>query len=1527
MQSSQLNDLSKGMNRDTDYPSMPDNYYPYANDLEQISDEEFASNIKNSKAGTLQITKVPNATPQTIMFRVRTYSDLGQAIGGQYWTNQTFVLKDANGVQVGSSLVIANLLGNAVTNTDFKTYLDTEFAGNGTVALQGTSVLYTTITLTSPIYNSVVSCTQQVVINGVADVKINELVVIRELITTETELEPLAYVNSQNLGFILSVSADNTITELGVVDEDNNWTYTRLLRTKNFILSKTQPIKFIVEQQNDGVYALYFTDNTIKDKCIYVPPALTQDCCLTYNPTNIQVAGKGIYNLVKTDAQTNSQLVNNIGYVSYKNTLQSGGGLLTGGKRYVCRFGINGSNITTQWSMLSNIVPVIAASADSGLAWVSTEGTPSGTPTSKQNILTINNAQADVFNFVELAVVNYTAQNASSAEIVGRFDVLAESFDIIHSGLEQTTLLDVVSLIEAEPIILKVKDIETKKNRINRANIVTANEDAKWQAIAENAVVTTQRFSDSLSNTGILATGVGNVRFWGYSQYSTFLSIANGNKRVLSLVPNSILGVTPSPFVQSTGAYTVTSADEPVLQMNLTAYGTIQGSSDGLSNFNMYFVVYKAGVEVASILMADFKRNNDSIQTIYNVSVNTLINVNVALGDVLEFKYQFYSADGNAQFTLNQDGINLRINQVGSQSATQFKGTQVGEYQIPYNVANRTGYMLYEYYMTYVRFHLKNGYITAPYPLGKYYIDNATYKRGLVQILPTDPKTPFTDTSTLYNRKVYNYALSVANLDLFYVKDELLGVSFERSEPLNTVIGSGIYHNARVVDGDTYTSGKDYVGGVLSDTSSLRKFGLFLSNDLDNQVIKYSKGDYLKLLGLPRVLGYNDNYKSGNDKTGVITELLGSVFNGSVGAPEEDDMTLATYPIEDSSTIDFNSVGNTIYNTTADLYYKPSTSTLNNAYTNAKGVAVATTNYVATKFFTANDKNTFIAFYIRPINLSTIDYKNYKPIPTGEIVRITSSTPDVLPATTFYGGDTYTQKVIRKEASWYTNPINTATIPTPPQEVVSTIITFYAQNRLNSQLFYTDTTAPKATWNLQGSKSLYQYLFPFANSSELVDEQHNFDKSYIGANQVNRISPYNPLLPYPTSNPTRIYYSDEKAVGSLYDAYRKVKPLNFVDLELQNGAITAIFDIRDVMVVIQPNFVGAIPYAADTMIQSDNTAKILVGSGTVYSNRVYPLSSFGTELKTATLKGYNVNGNPQVYWLSKDFTNINRYDYSGVKILTDQNSMRTFIKNNVAHIKNEFDVNLYYDVNKSDVTVTARASKIFPNWISNYPYVVGDTVSFGGEGYYPEGDFEKINATYVCKNNVTSTVNPFLDSTLSTSNWTRKEFTDNAYYNHWSLIFNEVDNMFLTFLSALQKRYFTHNKRIFTPRGISEFGRIYEINVGEPLKFFEQNGTWKQGQFCLDILINKGGAFKRFITITLENGTYAIIDADVTTETDTNFSTCTEHEARANITYYPIQPDFNNELFGTYLLVKIRSYDLVKIRSISGIFNNINIRR
>ena len=1513
-QDTTINSFEGGLNKDVALVSLPSNQYDEANDVEFISDEIGKLTTLEAKRGTgLAKVTVPNATPQTIMFRVRTYADTAQ-INGQYYTNQKFEFKDANGV-----ILLTTTITNSnpfITNFVFASDLTTALGGRGTVADNGNNdLLYTTITLTSSTLNSVVSCTQTATLNGVALPKINNLVLIRDLITTETQLEPIAYVNSQNLGFVLSVSEDNTITEIGVADEDNNWAYTRLLRTKNFVISKTQPIKFIVEQQNDGVYALYFTDNTIKDKCIYVPPALTQDCCLTYSPTNIQVAGKGIYNLVQTDAQTNSQLVNNIGYVSYKDTLQSGGGLLTGGKRYACRFGINGSNITTQWSILTNIVPVITASADSGLAWVNTQGTPSGTPTSKQNILTINNAQADVFNFVELGVVNYAGENATSGELIGRYDVLGESFDIIHSGLERTTLLDVVSLIEAEPIILKVKDIETKKNRLNRANVVTANEDAKWQAIAENAVVTTERFE--VKNTGKLPSDNGNQRFSGVLDYIPQINYLRptpeNTKQVAPFVP-VVTFPFPSTYNILTGEYTVNPTyDVPSLQFILTANGTVRNVAIA-SFFNLYFVVYKNGVEAASILLGQ-RSNIPSGASDFIVNTVKTINVGVSGGDIISFKIQFHS---DAYLGLNNnfltfDGrLSLLLNNESSINSVQFQGTQVGEYQIPFNVANKSGYMLYEYYMTYVRFHLKNGYITAPYPLGKYYIDNANFKRGLVQILPIDPKTPFTDSSGITaSRKVYNYALKVSGLNLTSVKNELLGVSFERSEPLNTVIGSGIYHNARVIDGDTYTSGIG-TGTVLSIVDKRRKFGVFISNDLDNQVIKYSKGDYLKLLGVPIDYVYNPNYKSGNDKIGVVTELLGGVYTSNSNA-----MIQLDWDIEDSTSLDFNSVGDILYNTFSDLYYKPSTSTLNNAYTNSKCIAVATKGFVRNNGGTQDGVNTYVAFYIRPIDLNTVDYKNYKPIPTGEIIKITSSTSNVLPATTVYGGDTYTQKVVRKAADWYVRPDDS--------KIISTIVTFYAQNRLNSQLFYTDITAPKGTWNLQGSKSLYEYLFPFEAENELVDEQHNFDKSYIGANQVNRVSPYNPLLPYPTSNPTRIYYSDEKAVGSLYDAYRKVKPLNFVDLELQNGAISAIYDIRDVMVVIQPTFVGAIPYASDTLIQSDSTAKILVGSGTVYSNRVYPLSSFGTSIKTMSCKGYNSNGNPQVYWMSDDFANFNRYDYSGVKILSSDNNMRTWFLNNTKHIKNEFDVNIYYNTKKEDVVMTARAVKALPAWNPATTYAPSTQVVFGSAGNWQDWNFEQIPSVYISTSAPSNTNKiPYGNTTF----WTPIEPTDSNYYNLWSLIFNEKRNNFTTFMTPLQKRYFKHNNLVLTPRGVDVKGLIYQMdNVeGNFLEWFQASVTpaFKQGEFRLSTVFNKFGTDRKMINVNFERGDDAPVQpTTVTAITPTQNIDLPINETRLGVTYYPSYYDDNGDTpYGQFIKILIKKASYLKIRTIAMKFKN-----
>jgi hypothetical protein len=1570
-QDTTINSFEGGLNKDVALVSLPSNQYDEANDVEFISDEIGKLTTLEAKKGTgLAKTTVPNATPQLQIWRVKTYSDATQIALPDYASTQTFFLDQLDGLAPISVTI------GAGDNAYFVSTLNAAFASAGvsaTVASITLSELYTTITFNGlysykELRQRVTFATSGTIINVIPTL-------IQEKITTETQLEPIAYVNSQNLGFVLSVSEDNTITEIGVADEDNNWAYTRLLRTKNFIVSKNHPIEMLVEQQNDGVYTLYFTDNTIKDKCIYIPPALTQDCCLTYTPTNIQIPSKGIYDLNKTDNQTNSQLINNIGYVSYKNTLSSGGGLLTGGKRYTCRFGINGSNITTQWSILSNIVPVIAASADSGLAWVTVQGTPSGEMTSKRNILTINNAQSDVFNFVELGVVNYAGENATSAELIGRYDIPSNTFDITHTGLEQTTLLDVISLIEAEPVLLKVKDIEVKKNRLNRANVVVANEDAKWQTIAEGATVGTQRFQD-IGNTGALPY-FSNVDFFSANKGGSNLFNSTTDWTTQNIFTSSSnVTVGNSFYDPSTGYYTVQAADgnnaEAILSgsfnidignginiykdiattagvvVAVTAGNIVTGGlasiplaaagaaviADQGFNVNSFFslsvMVFKkeAGAAAEELVIEKLigsRGNIDDQSSNYLAYFNETVQLSYNAGDKIRFMFVFYQGTGTAKLSTMGNNFTIAMHQTANSGALQFKGTTVGEYQIPYNVANRAGYMLYEYYLTYVRFHLKNGYITAPYPLGKKYIDAATYIRGLVQITPSNELTPFTDLDVSSARKVYNYAPRVSGLNLTSVLGELAGVSFERSEPLNTVIGSGIYHNARKIKGDIYTSGTGYAPStpypaidIPSLTSDRRLFGLFISNDLDNNPIKYSTGDYLKLIGIPSVLSYNPNWQSGLKQTGVVTEFLGAVQAGNnervMYDPITPTVTHRDIAISDSRSVSFNSVGDYLSNTGADRYYKPSTSVLNTACQNSSAVAITTSDYVRTKNTTAvDDSNTYVAFYIRPIDLSSIDYRNYKPVPTGEIIALTNASNPII-TRTIYGGDTYTQKVVRKESFWFPSPYDYT-------KNVNTVITFYAQNRLNSQLFYTNNNAPSSTWNLQGSRSIYQYLFPFKSAAEIVDEQHNFDKSYIGANQVNRIAPYNARLPYPTANPTRIYYSEEKAVGSLYDNYRKIKPLDFVDLELKNGAISAIYDIRDVMVVIQPTFVGAIPYAADTLIQSDSTAKILVGSGTVYSNRVYPLSSFGTSLKTMSCKGYNSNGNPQVYWMSDDFANFNRYDYSGVKILSSDNNMRTWFLNNTVNIKNEFDVNIYYNTKKEDLVMTSRAVKAFPTWNPATTYTPFTYVSYGAAGRWK--NFEQIPSIYV-SNTTNTNSNPY----DYPSDWAFVDPASSTFYNMWSLIFNEKRNNFTTFMSPLQKRYFKHNNLVLTPRGVDVKGNIYQMdNVnGNYLQWFPLAGNtdFKLGNFILSTVFNKFGTDRKMINVNFERGDdVAVQPTTVTAITPTQSVDLPINETRLGVTYYPSYYDSNGDTpYGQFIKILIKKASYLKIRTIAMKFKN-----
>jgi hypothetical protein len=122
------------------------------------------------------------------------------------------------------------------------------------------------------------------------------------------------------------------------------------------------------------------------------------------------------------------------------------------------------------------------------------------------------------------------------------------------------------------------------------------------------------------------------------------------------------------------------------------------------------------------------------------------------------------------------------------------------------------------------------------------------------------------------------------------------------------------------------------------------------------------------------------------------------------------------------------------------------------------------------------------------------------------------------------------------------------------------------------------------------------------------------------------------------------------------------------------------------MVAIQPRAVSVLPYLSDVAIGTQGGGQILVGSGGVYNQRENIISTYGTGLQTCTLVGNNNNGNSTLYWFSPEFKKYCRYGGDGVRILSDENSMRSFFL--TMNAENEYDMRQAFDVEYASVIMT-----------------------------------------------------------------------------------------------------------------------------------------------------------------------------------------------------------------------------------------------
>jgi hypothetical protein len=1241
----QQNIFIGGVDKDTDYRVIKSDRLVGALNAEFMSEEEGRiTSVEPMHSSSLAYT-IPDVTAQNLRFRI-TY-------GGVSAEHVLQLVNEATGVAILTTppTIGANMAAVVSTMNTFLNVYGYDIVLFGSSAdpyyvleLENTTGTFLNI---SPVW----------VVNG-SD---NLAIILQYAYEVDATLSQIGGCNVDNLEFSFSATSNGGISEIGIAKKDSGvWSYTRILRSPYLNFLHSEFIDIRVEDIGNNQYAVYYTNNANKPACLYISKTFTTDCVLKYTLTSFAVPTDGYIVYGFELQQTNLQLINNSATVTYSDQLQNGGALLAGSYRYSVRFGINGTGNTTEWSVLTaNAIPVFKTSVNNPTAYIRIQGDKSGESTGKANVLFVENAMPNVFNFIELACI-YHAELSTVAYIVGKYDVTGDDVLITHTGLEQGTQnLDLGELPQSEPVFLSAKTLEIKKNRLNIANVKVASDENNILAISQGVTITPQkkelvgvgRFSYD-SPDFITISSENGYAPWNPTQNSPQFGV-----RIPIVFPN----VSPltSDYDDTNGRYTCSVSGD----YNFKFGFGITGSASFFLPTSFIELVKVSGATTTVLTTVPVLSSG-----FFDTTVSCLA------GDYLFLAATFqFDTTVNYLFTNATSGTGFSVSRLTS-SSYAFKDTKVGEYQLPENCAKYVGYTVNEKYPIFMKTHHKSGYISSPYYCGIFDNDWGG-DAGL-----------FTNNSPADSYVTYAYYANISNIfisPLRNLEDPVIGISFWRGICNPTVLGTGVVMPADSFDVDRYMSGfyssipTSYgaYGSAVGATDNRRKFAMFFSHDTRINQVEPVEGDTLKTYAPTTVLNNFSGIKSPRVANG-----LGSYaeYSGYLGALIEEDVTV-TDGVYNSFDKAISEVDNTQPQIqSGSLNYRPNINVKNKASGSMENISIAVDNFIDPNPMVSLgiDNGLYTAQYIRNIS-NQYDIQSVKIVPTGTYVKIDQNTPAYLNNVQVFGGDTYTQKNILKVRYWSNFNSN---------DVRTSFITYYGQNKINTQLFYNDNEAPKATWNLQGHLSISDYLFPFLSAEEVVEEQFSYDKAYSAVYPLSATA-YNSKLPQQSKYGSRIYYSSQKPVNSLQDFYRKIKPLDFKDIDPKNGDIVRITDINDIIMTHQPNAVTTLPYISDVALSAED-GSLYVGNGGVYSQRESIVSTFGASFASAVCVGKNRNGNSQAYWLNTVYKKLLRYGYDGIRVISEENNYRTFMLQNVRGDFSENSIQMGFDSSRQSLFST-----------------------------------------------------------------------------------------------------------------------------------------------------------------------------------------------------------------------------------------------
>jgi hypothetical protein len=847
--------------------------------------------------------------------------------------------------------------------------------------------------------------------------------------------------------------------------------------------------------------------------------------------------------------------------------------------------------------------------------------------------------------------------------------------DIEHIGSEVGQDLDATTLINNQrPVIEKAKLLEIKDNRMNLANVkISASDDLR--TIFANTTQSTTR--EALDWTGKLTS-------FPTPEPQADVNESKSDTAVDAFADLIFDNTSSGSYNTTTGTYTIPSDNAYIF--NIKNVPLIYSGGNISYQLLIYVNTYSSTIPFASSNVIDDFIEIPTPPANVTLTINQIATPPISLksGDLVTFKIIAFTADG--AFSIgNSTSASMQIS-ISSTDAFYTSDLEFGEYQSPQNVHDKGGYMLDEVYCFAARVHYKNGFVSKPYPIG-----SGQYVMGSGQNL-SSLTTPVTTFSSGVGAGVYAYALELDGIDITSIRNEIVGISICRADVTNPRVKSaGAFIRAEDVavigDGTSYFAGfhasrfnvdQFFTGAPAAidpAKSYLKRYGAFLSPDTlfnltdinlgDNELWVYGTNSYKATKPYSYI-----NDVLGNGYIGYMTEYC--VDTTSQEAVSADPVT--KMDIEDIAKVDFNSTSTTLFEKTGTIrglsLYNESSFSFKTA--TFRGYAMVLEDGIFPSI--PQDYGIHYAKVVsKTIPTYNLDDIEYKPI---HYIKVDNSTPNIINNVVVWGGDTYTQKTFVK--------LNYGSANVDGNGFRTGAVSFYSQNRVNSQMRHVDPTIndyPMFPYNGR--------IVDWLNNASGREETFVYNLGYIAPNSINQERRYNPIFENSGNKTASIYYTEQKPIGAVQDLYREILPLNVKDLDPKDGAIVGFYDMKDVIVSIQRDAVMVLPYQSDTLVGT-TTGDVVVGSGAVYSRRGNKISTIGTELATAVYLAKNSAGNPTLYWYSTPYKKFVRYGNDGIKIWSDIAKMRTYFLRETKHIKNEYDIHMGFDSDKSNLFITSK---------------------------------------------------------------------------------------------------------------------------------------------------------------------------------------------------------------------------------------------